>query len=525
METNARSHKKITCSLNSTRRRYSRPKQHGQTTALQASRRLENSRQNAHRSALSFVKYCSGQLGRVSSIGEKTRVFMCGWVRAERTSGRSAADHVVSAQKGLTKTAMATHEQPGPDRFRFCRHRGLLRQSGDANSCSNRPMLLVNIGTRGLAAATGLAAVLWAGYLLGANFGKSGAALVSYAGVVAFIVSVGAASLAVNLLRLVNRLRAQVSQTTDMGMYQLESRIGFGGMGEVWRARHRLLSRPAAIKLIRQRPDDDDAPPNPRDQVSEIRFEREAQVTASLRSPHTVELFDFGVTDNGTIYYVMELLEGDNLEELVKREGPLEPERVIHLLKQVLDSLAEAHARGLVHRDIKPANLHVSHRGLEPDFVKVLDFGLVKNGTLDNLDLKLTAANDVIGTPAYAAPEVITGESVVDGRADLYSLGCVAYYLLTGTRVFEADSAISMAVAHAAEAPEPLSQRLGRELPPDLEQLVLACLAKSPADRPSSAVELLTALRRIERHLADTHPTSSPTSVRRERAIASNAFN
>jgi serine/threonine-protein kinase len=167
----------------------------------------------------------------------------------------------------------------------------------------------------------------------------------------------------------------------------------------------------------------------------------------------------------------------------------------------------------------------VSQRGLEPDFVKVLDFGLVKNRHLDQADAKLTAANDVIGTPAYAAPEVITADHTVDGRADLYSLGCVAYFLLTGTHVFKADSAISMAIAHAVQTPEPPSQRLGRALPADLEDLVLACLAKTPEQRPQSAEELLDALRRIKLPDQEDQSDRESTSVRRGRAAVSSAFN
>ena len=307
--------------------------------------------------------------------------------------------------------------------------------------------------------------------------------------------------------RVLSGLGAQVVDVREMGMYELESRIAQGGMGEVWRAKHRLLSRPAAVKLIRH-----SGTPGTRsdlDVVAEERFKREAEATASLKSPHTVDLYDFGVTDSGTIYYVMELLEGADLEELVHRDGPLEPDRVVHILMQTLDSLAEAHQHGLVHRDIKPSNIHVSRRGLERDFVKVLDFGLVKTDEPKPGDTKLTAANGIVGTPAYLAPELITGDRHVDGRADLYSLGCVAYFLLTGKTVFDAETPVAMAIAHATSTPVLPSVRSGRPIPSALERLVMKCLEKRPEDRPASSSELL-------RLLAQVDLESSPTSLTRD---------
>jgi serine/threonine-protein kinase len=217
-----------------------------------------------------------------------------------------------------------------------------------------------------------------------------------------------------------------------------------------------------------------------------------------LKSPHTVELYDFGVTDTGSYYYVMELLEGNDLEQLVQREGPLEAGRVVHILQQVLDSLAEAHAQGLVHRDVKPANIHISQRSLEQEFVKVLDFGLVKSSIRQNTDMTLSLENRVVGTPAYLAPEAITGETPVDARADLYSLGCVAYYLLTGKLVFEAETAMAMAIAHVTAKPTPPSKRTHQIIPPKLERIVLACLEKSPERRPQSAVALLAMLKELD---------------------------
>lgn len=214
------------------------------------------------------------------------------------------------------------------------------------------------------------------------------------------------------------------------------------------------------------------------------RFRREAEAAANLRSPHTVELYDFGVTDDGTLYFVMELLQGMDLETLVQREGPLPAKRMIHILRQVCESLEEAHANGLVHRDIKPANIHVGRLGLQQDFVKVLDFGLVKSvGGVASQDSMATAAGLTPGTPAYMAPEIALGGDV-DGRADLYALGCVTYYLLTGRLVFEGASSFQVIAKHIQEAPIPPSQRTELAVDPALDHLVLACLAKSRRPAP-----------------------------------------
>ena len=294
----------------------------------------------------------------------------------------------------------------------------------------------------------------------------------------------------------VRRLGQQVAQAREMGSYQLGELLGRGGMGEVYRATHRMLARPAAIKLIR--PEMLGAPDSEAAQLAVHRFRREAEAAASLRSPHTVELYDFGVTDDQTLYFVMELLEGMTLEQLVREKGPLPPGRVVHVLRQVCASLEEAHARGLVHRDIKPANIHLGRLGLTCDFVKVLDFGLVKSmsapGGEDSLG---TAAGLTPGTPAYMAPEMALGEAI-DGRADLYALGCVAYYLLTGALVFEASGGLQMVARHLHDAPVPPSRRSELPVPPALEQLVLACLAKRPEERPANARAVAHALAAIE---------------------------
>ena len=289
----------------------------------------------------------------------------------------------------------------------------------------------------------------------------------------------------------VTRLGQQVTREREMGSYRMGELLGRGGMGEVYRATHRMLARPAAIKLIRPEvlASNDDSMA----QTATVRFRREAEAAARLRSPHTVELYDFGVTEDGTLYLVMELLEGTNLELLVREQGPLAAARVVHILRQVCESLEEAHSYGLVHRDIKPANIHLGRLGLREDFVKVLDFGLVRSIAGPGEESLTGAAGMTPGTPAYMAPEM-AHDRTVDGRADLYSLGCVAYYLLTGHLVFEGDTPLQTILKHLQQAPEPPSRRTGRPIPAELEALVLACLAKRPDERPPSAAALAQAL-------------------------------
>jgi hypothetical protein len=287
--------------------------------------------------------------------------------------------------------------------------------------------------------------------------------------------------------RVVYGLGREVRRAREMGSYHLVEQLGQGGMGEVWRAQHRMLARPAAIKLIR--PERLGLGPDESRQVIR-RFEREAQATALMRSPHTLELYDFGVADDGSFYYVMELLDGFDLDELVEKFGPLPPERVVHLVRQVCASLGEAHAAGLIHRDIKPANIYTCRYGRAVDFVKVLDFGLVKQRAAGPDSDKLTAEHVAGGTPAYMSPEQAVADEDVDGRSDLYSLGCVAYWLLTGTSVFKGRTPLETMMLQVHRAPEPPSQRVGRPIPGELEALVLACLAKDPDGRPQSADEL-----------------------------------
>jgi len=277
----------------------------------------------------------------------------------------------------------------------------------------------------------------------------------------------------------------QIAAARRVGSYELIEPIGEGGMGQVWNARHLMLARPAAVKLIL--PDRLRGPSE--EQASAIeRFTREAQVTASLRSPHTVELFDFGVGADGTLYYAMELLDGMNAEHFVYRFGPIEPRRAVHWLRQACHSLGEAHARGLVHRDIKPGNLYLCRYGRDVDFLKVLDFGLTRP-VVDAPDARLTKSGVLLGTPSYMSPEQVFGLPS-DPRTDLYALGCVGYWLLAGKKPFESDSAGEMLKQHAVSAPPPLSSRSPGAVPPRLEAVIMRCLAKAPEERPRDADQL-----------------------------------
>jgi serine/threonine-protein kinase len=311
--------------------------------------------------------------------------------------------------------------------------------------------------------------------------------------------------------RVVYQLGTEVKRARELGSYRLEEKLGEGGMGEVWRARHRMLARPAAIKLIRRA--EGSARAGVTDEAAR-RFEREAQVIARLRSPHTVELFDFGRSEDGAFYYVMELLDGLDAESLVRRFGPIPPERAIYLLRQVCHSLSEAQSCGLVHRDIKPANIFLCRYGEEYDFVKVLDFGIVGSArnAADPAAVH-TAERKVRGTPAFIAPEQAMGTDI-DGRADIYATGCLAYWLLTGQLVFTAETPMALLMHHAKTIPMPPSAKTELPIPNALDDLVLSCLAKDPADRPQTAREL--SLR-----LAELDGASSWTSDRASRWWAS----
>jgi serine/threonine-protein kinase len=303
-----------------------------------------------------------------------------------------------------------------------------------------------------------------------------------------------------------------IAPGTKLGPYENVSPLGAGGMGEVWRAEHRLLARTAAIKLIRPEALHD---PQAVDEIHE-RFRREAQTLASMRSRHTIAIFDYGVTELGVFYYVMELLDGLDLETLVTQFGPQPAARVIALLIQACASLAEAHDAGLLHRDIKPPNLFISRAADEVDIVKLLDFGIVQTVSEDPAPRirpgpaplgqapanggtpKLTQIGAMLGTPGFMAPEQILGMQL-DGRADLYALGCCAWWLLTGREVFAREPADAKILhKHIYEPVPPLSDHLTGWCPPELEAVIAACLAKDIADRPRDARELAAMLRAIE---------------------------
>jgi serine/threonine-protein kinase len=300
-----------------------------------------------------------------------------------------------------------------------------------------------------------------------------------------------AATISTFISRVMHGLGRQVERARRLGAYELVEELGHGGMGEVWRAEHHSLIRPAAIKLLR-REITDRLLPAEREALN-VRFQREVQATAMLSSPHTVAVFDFGHTHDGALYYVMELLHGLDVETLIEKHGAQPAERVIYLLRQACDSLAEAHRRNLIHRDIKPANLYLCAIGLKVDFVKILDFGLVRNL---RTDLRLTNEGAISGTPAYVAPEAAS-KNQFDARGDIYALGCVAYYMLTGQLVFDAETSAGMIAAHIRDQPAPPSRRSELPIPPELDAIVLACLAKSPDDRPQTAEELQQRLNEV----------------------------
>jgi serine/threonine-protein kinase len=283
---------------------------------------------------------------------------------------------------------------------------------------------------------------------------------------------------------MIGTLRREVFEARQLGQYHLKHLIGAGGMGEVYLAEHRLLKRPCAIKIIR--------PTKADDPKVLARFEREVRATAALSHWNTVEIFDYGHADDGTFFYVMEYLPGLSIAELVGRYGPLPPERVIHLLRQVCDALREAHTAGLIHRDIKPGNIFAAQRGGVYDVAKLLDFGLVKPVNAQE-PLHLTQDGSITGSPLFMSPEQATGEIESDPRGDIYSLGTVAYFMLTGRPPFEGQNAIKVLMAHVHDEVMPPS-RMRPEIPPDLERVVLRCLAKQPDDRYQDVHSLEQAL-------------------------------
>ena len=292
----------------------------------------------------------------------------------------------------------------------------------------------------------------------------------------AFRFSVLAVLLSSKTSSVIYGLRRTIHETRHVGPYTLVSKIGEGGMGAVYRARHALLRRPTAIKILQ---------PERAGQMDLVRFEREVQMTSLLTSPHIVSIYDFGRTQDGLFYYAMEYLDGIDLQELVSRDGPMPPGRVVRVLRQVCEALGEAHGVGLIHRDIKPANILLCQRGGRSDVVKVVDFGLVKD-LAATADPGATRENIVLGTPHYLSPEAIQSPESIDARSDLYALGATAYFLLTGTPVF--DGPLPQIFAHHIGAtPESPAARLGRPVPPSLEALIFSALAKDPNERPESA--------------------------------------
>lgn len=282
--------------------------------------------------------------------------------------------------------------------------------------------------------------------------------------------------------------RSAVIKAKRLGQYALEEKLGEGGMGVVYRGNHAMLRRPTAIKLLDVEKTTDEAV---------ARFEREVQLTSQLNHPNTIAIYDYGRTPEGVFYYAMELLEGINLDDLVKKFGVLPESRVIFLLKQIAGSLSEAHSLSVIHRDVKPANIFLTHRGGVYDFIKLLDFGLVK--VVDGREqASLTSANAMAGTPMYLSPEGINSPDKVDARSDLYAFGAVAFYLLTGTTVFDGESIVEICMKHSQEQPETPSKRSGKSISEDLEQIIMQCLEKDPAKRPQSAAELVLKLSECE---------------------------
>jgi serine/threonine-protein kinase len=300
----------------------------------------------------------------------------------------------------------------------------------------------------------------------------------------ALIWCVGLTAVTALVSRVIYGLHREVQNAKRLGQYVLGELIGEGGMGAVYHAQHAMLRRPTAVKLLsaeRSGPE------------SIQRFEREVQLTARLTHPNTVAIYDYGRTPDGVFYYAMEYLDGLSLEQLVERFGPQPPGRVIHILLQATGALGEAHALGLIHRDVKPANILFCERGGAPDTVKLVDFGLVKD-LAPSESPELTHTGAITGTPLYLAPESILDPASVDHRVDLYALGGVGYFLLTGQPPFLGRSVLEICGHHLHTTPEPPSERLGATLPADLEAVVLRCLAKKPDDRPRDARALHDAL-------------------------------
>ena len=297
------------------------------------------------------------------------------------------------------------------------------------------------------------------------------ALLFSFDALILLILAVGATYGA----RTISRLRRQVAEARQLGQYRLRRRIGAGGMGEVYLAEHQLLKRPCAVKLIR--------PGDAADPRALERFEREVRLTATLSHPNTVEIYDYGRAEDGTYYYVMEYLPGLSLAELVERHGPLPPGRVVYLLRQVCRALREAHAAGLIHRDIKPSNIFAARRGGLDDVAKLLDFGLVRPAAAADA-AHLSGEGQILGTPLFMSPEQATGGRELDERSDIYSLGAVAYYLLTGRPPFDGEGGIGVMIAHARD---PVRAARRGSAPASPRTWSASCCGAWPRTRPSGS--------------------------------------
>jgi serine/threonine-protein kinase len=284
---------------------------------------------------------------------------------------------------------------------------------------------------------------------------------------------------------MIGTLRREAFAARRLGQYRLLRQLGSGGMGTVYLAEHQMMKRPCAIKVIH--------PDKAGDPQALARFEREVHATAQLSHWNSIEIFDYGRADDGTFYYVMEYLPGLSLSQLVERYGPLPPARAVYLLSQVCDALSEAHATGLIHRDIKPSNIFAAIRGGQYDVAKLLDFGLAKPIACGEEQIQLTQAGAITGSPLYMSPEQAVGEGEPDARSDVYSLGAVAYFLLTGAPPFTADQPLKVIVAHASQEVVPPSHSRP-EIPADLERIVLRCLSKLPSERYQTAADLALAL-------------------------------
>ncbi|MEM7136083.1 MAG: serine/threonine-protein kinase [Myxococcota bacterium] len=304
------------------------------------------------------------------------------------------------------------------------------------------------------------------------------------AAVYQLLIAVGLASLAA---RIAGGLRREARDARCLGQYTLGRKLGEGGNGVIFRATHATLERPSAIKLLRTECVSLDA---------QARFHREAQLTAKLSHPHTVRVLDYGETPDGLLYYAMELLDGATLREIVESAGPQTPARVVHILQHTALALGEAHSLGLVHRDVKPSNIMLARQGGEFDVTKVLDFGLVKATAVDAENL--TQANAVVGTPRYLSPEAIRAPKEVCPRSDLYSLGAVGYYLVTGRHAFDAETVVEVCAQHLTSTPRPPTQVTGEPIPPELESIIMTCLEKNPNDRPASGRAMAEALERVK---------------------------